>query len=143
MRRLIRTAALLIVAALALIAAPALAESVVLVATLSGAGGPGGGDADGKGSFRAEIDPALGDVCYVLTLSGIGKVSAVQLRSGAADAKPAALISFEVTGASTDMCMAAEPDVLKPIVADPAGYFILAQTAEHPDGALRGTLTKP
>jgi CHRD domain len=135
MKRIVHAAALLLIAALALIATPALAETAVLAASLSGPGG--------TGSFRAEVDPALGDVCYVLTLSGTVKATAAQLRSAAADAKPGALVSFEVTGANTDQCMAAEPDVLKPIVANPGGYFITVPSAEHPEGALRGTLAKP
>lgn len=126
----------------ALFASPAKAGVSVVSAVLTGAAVPeGAGDPDGKGSFRAEIDPELGDFCYVLSVSAVGKVSRayVQLASADPNAKP--VIRIEVTGAGNDMCLALSPDDLKPILANPANYYVGVDTADKPQGALRGTLT--
>jgi hypothetical protein len=40
------------------------------------------------------------------------------------------------------MCIAVEPDKLKPIVEKPADFYVNVQTAANPDGAVRGQLVK-
>lgn len=142
MKRFVRTVAVLIAAALALIATPALADAVVLSASLSGANQPGGGDADGAGSFRAEVETEFGDFCYVLSVTRTGKATAAYVRSAAADAKPGPLIKLDVTGPGNDMCIAIDPAVLKAIAADPGGHYVGVETAEFPGGAVRGALAR-
>lgn len=119
---------------------PALAASVKLGATLSGANEPGGGDADGTGAFSAEVDADSGDLCYTLTASKIGAPTAAHIHTGAAGANGAPVVTIDVTGASGDECVAVEPDVLKPIVANPAGYYVNVHDAQFPAGAIRGQL---
>lgn len=125
---------------LALLLTPqvALAETVRLAATLSGAGEVAG-DPDGAGVFTVEADPALGDFCYTLSLSKLGKVTGAQVQS---NSDATTLIKLDITGASSDECVAVEPKVLEPIVASPAGYVISVRTADYPNGALRGVLGK-
>ncbi len=51
---------------------------------------------------------------------------------------------LEVTGPDGDMCLAAEPDLLKLIVATPEAYYVNVHTGDFPKGAIRGQLaTKP
>lgn len=129
--------------AVALLASPAEAGVSVLGASLSGAAVPeGAGDSDGKGSFRVEIDPELGDFCYVLSVTGLGKVSRAYVQKASADADAKPVVRIEVTGAGNDMCLALSPDDLKPILADPAGYYVGVDTADKPQGAVRGVLAK-
>ena len=40
------------------------------------------------------------------------------------------------------MCIAVEPEKLKPIVANPAGFYVNIHTADFPGGAVRGQLMK-
>ena len=129
-------------AGLAIAPGAAMAASVKLVSTLKGANETGGGDPDGTGSFSAEIDTETGDVCYVLVGNKIAKPTAAHVHSGAAGADGAPVLTIEVTGADGDLCMAAEPDVLKPIVASPEAYYVNIHTADFPKGALRGQLAK-
>lgn len=117
----------------------ALAEPVVLSATLDGASEIGGGDTDGSGSFSAEIDPETGDICYTLSTADIGDAMAAHIHAGAAGTNGKPIITIEVTG-EDDLCIAAEPDTLKPIVETPGDYYVNVHTAEFPKGAIRGQL---
>lgn len=131
------------VIAAALFASPAKAGVTVLGASLSGGAVPeGAGDGDGKGTFRAEIDPELGDFCYVLSVSGLGKVARAYIQLASADANAKPVVRIEVTGAGNDMCLALSPDDLKPILASPEDYYVGVDTADKPQGALRGVLAK-
>lgn len=135
MTGLAHSAARLLACAAVALAAPALAAVTVLTAAPTGTAG-------GSATFRVEADADLGDFCYVLRFKGLGTVkdAAILPAEAEGDAKP--LVLMEVTGADTDMCMAVEPDVLKPIVADPAKYHLVLRSAAAPKGAARGPLGK-
>lgn len=113
---------------------------VKLGATLSGANEPAGGDTDGAGTFVVEIDAEAGDFCYTVTSSKIAAPNAAHIHTGAAGANGAPVITIDPKG--DDECLAVEPDVLKPIVANPAGYYVNLHTADFPGGAIRGQLEK-
>ncbi len=135
----------LVVAAAAgmlILPAAAMAKTVTLVATLNSANETAGGHPDGSGSFSAEIDDESGDVCYVLSVENIGDAVAAHIHAGAAGTDGAPVITLEVTGPDDDMCLAAEPDALKPIVAAPKDFYVNVHTADHPNGAVRGQLAK-
>lgn len=119
------------------IPAAALAATVTLGASLSGPNETSPGDPDGTGSFVAEIDADAGDFCYTLKAARIGKFMAAHIHSGAAgsDGPPVVTISLD-----EDNCIAAEPDVLRPIVAAPGDFYVNVHTDEFPKGAVRGQL---
>ena len=129
------------IAALTLAGMPAaaLAAPVMLSASLSGAAETAGGDADGKGSFTVEIDAESGDFCYSLSASDIGQPMAAHVHSGVAGTDGPPVVNLEMT---SDECIAVEPSVLKPIVENPAGYYVNVHTAAYPKGAVRGQLVK-
>ena len=120
----------------------ALAAPVKLAATLAGAGEESGGDPDGAGTFSVDADAALGDFCYTLNLTKVGKVTGAHVQLNAVEPDPQPLIKLDVTGASSDECIAVEPKVLEPIVANPGSYYISVHTADFPKGAVRGTLSR-
>jgi len=134
-------AAILALAAAAVPGA-ALAATVVLTATLSGANETAGGDPAATGAFRVEVDPDAGDFCYTLTVSKLDKPTMAHVHTGAVGANGAPVVTIEVTGAGGDECIAIEPDKLKPILADPAGYYVNVHSAAFPGGAIRGQLVK-
>lgn len=129
-------------AGLAFSAAPAMAEAVTLVSSLAGANETSPGDTDGTGRFSAEIDTETGDVCYILVGEKIAKPVAAHVHEGAAGADGKPVMTLEVTGADGDMCLAAEPDLLKLIVATPQAYYVNIHTGDFPKGAVRGQLAK-
>lgn len=124
---------------LALVPGAALAAPVVLTATLSGAAETGGGDADGSGSFRAEVDPQAGDFCYTLKVAGIEPATMAHVHQGAEGKNGPPVITIEV---GEDTCIAVEPAKLEPILADPAGFYVNVHNAPYPAGAVRGQLAK-
>lgn len=134
-------------AALALAPVAAAAETVVLTASLSGANevgpnGTGAGAPEGNGAFRVEINTDTGDFCYTLYGEKISAPTMAHVHTGAAGSNGAPVITMDVTGKGSDMCIAVEPDKLKPIIANPAGYYVNIHTADFPGGAVRGQLTK-
>ncbi|WP_421838982.1 CHRD domain-containing protein [Novosphingobium sp.] len=129
-------------AALALAPVAASAETVVLTANLSGANEVGGGAPEGNGAFRVEINTDTGDFCYTLYGEKIAAPTMAHVHTGAAGANGAPVITMDVTGKGSDMCIAVEPDKLKPIIANPAGYYVNIHNADFPGGAVRGQLAK-
>jgi hypothetical protein len=132
------TAAALVVLAPAV----AFAAPVVLTATLAGANETAGGDADGTGTFRVEADPASGDFCYTLTAENTAAPTMAHVHAGAAGADGAPIANLSVTGKGGDECIAMEPDKIKGILANPAGFYVNVHTADYPKGAIRGQLIK-
>ena len=123
--------------------APAMAATVTLTATLKGANETAGGSAEGSGAFKVEVDGETGDFCYTLTAAKIGTPTAAHMHSGAAGSDGDVVVPLAVTGADSDECVAMEPAKLKPILADPASFYVNVHTAEFPKGAIRGQLAKP
>ena len=121
-------------------ATPALAAPVTLTADLTGAHVPSGGDADGTGRFAGALDVETGDVCFTLSTMQITAPTAAHIHEGAAgvDGKP--VVTLTVTGPEDDSCVAAEPDLLKAIVAQPGNYYVNVHTTDYPKGAVRGQL---
>lgn len=119
----------------------ALAAPVVLTAELSGANETQGGDPQGSGSFRAEINADTGDLCYTLTDKNVGEATAAHIHKGAAGVDGDHLLPLDITEDGDDLCIAAEPDLLKQIIAAPGDYYVNIHTAAFPKGAVRGQLT--
>lgn len=140
MRTRILLAPMLIAAAAVLPLTAAQAAAVKLGATLNGASQPAGGDTDGTGAFSVEVDADAGDFCYMLTVAGTAKPTMAHVHTGAAGASGRPVITVDITGPKDDLCIAVEPDVLKAILANPAGYYVNVHTADFPAGAIRGQL---
>lgn len=123
--------------------APAMAASITLTAALKGADEIGGGSLEGTGAFKVEVDSETGDFCYTLSAAKIGTPTMAHLHSGAAGSDGDVVVPLAMTGSDSDECLAVEPAKLKPILADPASFYVNVHTAEFPKGAVRGQLAKP
>ncbi|WP_156840233.1 CHRD domain-containing protein [Novosphingobium aquimarinum] len=128
-------------AAVGLALTPALAAATELHAMLKGAEETGGGDSDGTGELKADVDADTGDFCFSLAAKQIASPVAAHIHEGAAGSDGPPVITISVTGTDSDECVAVEPDLLKAILANPAGYYANVHTGDYPKGAIRGQLT--
>lgn len=136
-----KKAFLVLAPAVAVLAAPALhAKPAPITATLAGAAETAGGDPDGAGGFKADVDDESGDFCFSLWAEKTEKPTMAHVHEGAAGADGKPVATLEVTGRDSDSCIAMEPELLKKILAAPASYYVNVHTADFPKGAVRGQL---
>ncbi|MBL8771505.1 MAG: CHRD domain-containing protein [Phenylobacterium sp.] len=131
---------MLALAAAALLGAPAQAADK-LSAHLGGAGSP---DTDGGGHANFQIDTAKNEVCYDLMVEKIDTATAAHVHRGAAGASGPPVVPMNKPGADgkSKGCATVGADVVKDILANPAGYYVNVHNGPHPGGAIRGQLSK-
>lgn len=137
-----RIIALTVASGLVLAPVAALAAPMTLTTTLAGANETAGGDPDGSGSFKVEMNPETNDFCYSLSTDKVAKATMVHLHSGAAGSDGPVIATLEVTGKDNDECIAIDQAKLDPIAAAPGDFYINVHTADFPKGAVRGQLAK-
>lgn len=99
---------------------------------------PGPGDPDGRGSATIVVDDAANTVCHELTYTGLGKVTATHIHTGAKGvAGPPAVTLKDDKG-----CTNVNPNTAAAIRDDPASHYVNIHTEEYKSGAIRGQLTK-
>ena len=135
-----RAIAGLVLAALPGVPQSALAAKLTLNTTLSGESEVIPGDADGSGSFSAELDPGTGELCYEYRIAGVAKPSSLQIHRGSIGSNGPAVIYLEP---ATLVCVFADPAVVAEIMASPASYYVNFANREFPDGAVRGQFISP
>ncbi len=121
------------------LATAALAAPIGFSATLADGGE---GNPDGSGSATITIDPDTGEVCYDLTVDGIGPVTASHIHVGAEGENGDVVVPLDTDGfdGTSSACVDASDADLDAIIADPAGYYVNIHTEEFPAGAIRGQL---
>ncbi len=132
--------AALMVLAIGPIPAMAADDVVSLSAALNGASQTGGGDTDGSGAFAAKLDPESGDLCYTLSVKGIGAPTAAHIHKGAAGSDGDVVVNLNIT-TDGDECAALQRELAKAIATTPSAYYVNVHNAEFPKGAVRGQLT--
>lgn len=102
---------------------------------------PGPGDPDGRGRAELRINPGQGQVCFTLTVSGIGTPTAAHIhRAVAGQAGPIVVTLTAPSGGSSKDCVNADRELLKNIVQNPSNYYVNVHNADFPAGAIRGQL---
>jgi hypothetical protein len=124
-------------------ASAARAETVKIAAYLFSAELTEPGPPEASGEFQAEIDPALGDVCYTLAVAGVPKALGGHIHTGKSGEDGPELVALDVTGVNNKMCLTAEPASLRAIVANPSGYYVNVYNRQFPTGAVRGQIVLP
>ena len=125
------------------VAAQAPSLPVVLTATMTGAQEVPPGDPDGRGQALVILVPDQGQLCYVLTVSGIAPATAAHIHRGRLGevgpiVVPLAPPTYGVSGG----CTMADPALLRAIAARPGDYYVNVHNAPYPEGAVRGQLLR-
>ena len=112
-------------------------------AALTGAKVIPAGDPDGAGTAKVNVSNALNDVCVDLEVSGLTQVTKASLHRGAEGVNGPAIVNLDRPDGEDqdeDDCDTVGNALAEEIQANPAGFYVLISTAEHPDGAIRGQL---
>jgi hypothetical protein len=139
-----RTRSSILAVALAVVAlAPvtaATAATTTLHATLTGKGEvPKAGN--GNGTARITLDDAKGQICYRITLKGVGTAMAGHIHKGGKTvAGPVFVPLFAKATKQPKGCVKAKKSAIKAIRKNPSGYYVNVHTAKYPAGAARGQL---
>jgi len=105
---------------------------------------PGPGATSGTGTATLRFNPGQQQLCYELKVSGIGAANGAHIHAGAAGKSGDVKVPLNTPGAdgTSKGCASVDPAVLKDIMSNPGNYYVNVHTAEFPNGALRGQLTK-
>jgi hypothetical protein len=115
-----------------------------LTVTLTGeAEVPGPGAADGAGTATLRLNPGQEEICYELSVSGIGEATAAHIHQGAAGEAGPPVVTLEapVDGSSSG-CAPVERALVRTMIQNPEGFYVNVHNEEFPDGAVRGQLGK-
>lgn len=123
-------------------AAPTKPTGVRLSATLTGAAeAPGPGDPNGRGTFSGRLNVGQGQLCYTLTSSNLATLSMAHIHSGQTGKAGPPVVTL-TPNAPTSTCISVPKDIAQKLVAAPGDYYVNLHTSDHPNGAIRGQLTK-
>ncbi len=135
-------------------------DARTLEVLLNGAKIPGGGDADGRGTARFELDPATGSVCVEVAWRGLdGAVTAAHVHRaprGVVGPHHIDLINAEHLVGSRNLlaaCVAVEAgghghgggsatpaETIQQVIDRPQDFYLNVHTTAFPAGAIRGQL---
>jgi hypothetical protein len=142
-----RLVAMLAIAGLAVLGnSHAVAGGRPLATVLSGAlEAPGPGDPDGSGTAVLTINPGQGEVCFLITVTGITlPATAAHIHVGPAGVAGPVVVGLAPPGANGTAagCVAAPREGLLQILHAPEAYYVNVHTTDFPAGAVRGQLAK-
>lgn len=130
------------VALVACATAPApMPGGVRLVAALAGGNEVSPGDPDGSGTATVTVDPARGQLCYTLAVTGIAPAKAAHIHKGSAGTDGPHLVPLDApSGGQSRGCAPVDGALASDIAAHPSDYYVNVHNADFPGGALRGQL---
>jgi hypothetical protein len=105
---------------------------------------PGPGDPDGSGTAKIWLNPGQGEVCFVLTVSGVDPIAAAHIHAAPAGIAGPVVVPLNPppTSGSSSGCVSADRDLINAIIQSPEQYYVNVHNAAFPAGALRGQLGK-
>jgi hypothetical protein len=139
MRRILTVAALVALVMTLMGPAQAAPRRPDFVVPLSGANEVGGGDPDGSGVARVDFSSS-GEVCFDIRVSGVDDVILAHIHAAPAGVNGPVVVDFMFPENGLDGCVTADPNVLRAIRRNPAGYYVNVHSVEFPGGAVRGQL---
>ena len=110
-------------------------------AQLTGAAEPAGGDADGAGLARVEINDSTNTICTDLEIRQIGTVTAAHIHRGAPGVNGPPVVTLDAPDDNdSDDCDAVADALVDEIRNNPGGFYVNVHTTDFPNGAIRGQL---
>ena len=121
--------------------APTAASTVkAFVAHLSGAAEVPAADPDGSGTANITIDSATNEICWDISVAGIGTALASHIHEGNVGTNGPVRFPFTPAPNPTSTGCAVDATYAPLILANPAGFYVNVHTGEFPNGAIRGQL---
>jgi hypothetical protein len=101
------------------------------------------GDPTATGTATIRMRAGQGQVCYQLAASNLPTAVAAHIHRGATGVSGPVGIPLKTPNAAgkSSGCTAVSRTLVASILAQPAGFYVNAHTAEFPNGAIRGQLT--
>ena len=110
-------------------------------AQLAGSNEPGGGDPDGAGLARVEMNDTTNTICTDLEVRMISPATAAHIHRGATGVNGPPVVTLDVPDDNdSDDCDEVADALVDEIRANPSGFYVNVHTADFPDGAIRGQL---
>lgn len=102
------------------------------------------GDPDGSGSATVTLNQGQAEVCFELSVANIEPAFAAHIHVGAAGVPGPVVVGLAppTTGSSSGCVTDVDPELIKAIRQNPAGYYVNVHNASFPGGAVRGQLAK-
>ncbi len=125
-------------------AATALATGAPISTTMTGTQEvPGPGDPDGSGTAVLRLNPGKGQICYTLTVSGIGDPIAAHIHQAPPGvAGPVVVPLAAPVDGSSNACATVAKDLIKAILLHPEDYYVNVHNIDFRAGAIRGQLSR-
>jgi CHRD domain len=117
-------------------------RTTTLTAPLGGAETvPEPGAPAASGLARLTLDPDTGQVCWELTIEGVGSPTAAHLHTAPRGAVGPVTVALTAgaTGPATG-CAPVPPELAASVAANPAGFYVDVHADDFPSGAVRGQL---
>lgn len=135
---------LAIVAALATLGISGVAGAAVLNASLSGRAETPLGDRNGSGTARITTKAAERRVCFRITLSRVGTVTAGHIHEGRRGRNGDVVVPLfdTATRRPRGCARGVSRSLIRAIVANPRRYYVNVHNSRYPAGAARGQLRR-
>lgn len=102
---------------------------------------PGPGDDDGSGEAEIRLVPERSEVCFEITVEGIGDPVGAHIHRGMADGSGDVVLDLPpADDGSWSGCVAADRLLIDDLVSNPGAFYVNVHDAAFPDGAVRGQL---
>jgi len=132
------------VLAMLVMAVPALGGGRPLTAYLSGDNEVPANESPAAGVAHVTLNQGQGEVCVHIDAGGfLGTVVAGHIHKAPAGVNGGVVINLGVNSPVYDACVdGVDPDLIKDIRQNPAGYYVNVHSTVIPSGEIRGQLSK-
>lgn len=100
------------------------------------------GDTDGSGEVMLTLNQGQGTISFELLTENIDPATAAHIHMGAAGTNGPVVVDFNFSGTIGSGVIEVDPELIKAIRKNPAGFYVNVHNPMYPSGAIRGQLSK-